>query len=89
MDLVLLLLLGLLLFGAKRLPDIARSLGSGLRELKDAVGGEGGLQEAVKQVVEIRDAASPSNIARKAIMGPSEGQGSPSASERADTDTTR
>ncbi len=36
---VLLLLIALLLFGAKRLPEIGRSLGSGMREFKDSVGG--------------------------------------------------
>jgi sec-independent protein translocase protein TatA len=36
---VLLLLIALLLFGAKRLPEIGRSLGSGMREFKDAVTG--------------------------------------------------
>jgi sec-independent protein translocase protein TatA len=37
----LLILLGvvLLVFGAKRLPEIGRSLGTGLREFKDAIGG--------------------------------------------------
>jgi sec-independent protein translocase protein TatA len=34
-----LLLLALLLFGAKRLPEIGRSLGSGMREFKDSVTG--------------------------------------------------
>ena len=34
---VLLLLIALLLFGAKRLPEIGRSLGSGMREFKDSV----------------------------------------------------
>jgi sec-independent protein translocase protein TatA len=34
-----LLLLALLLFGAKRLPEIGRSLGSGMREFKDSVSG--------------------------------------------------
>ena len=37
MHIVLLLLIALLLFGAKRLPEIGRSLGSGLREFKDSV----------------------------------------------------
>jgi sec-independent protein translocase protein TatA len=37
--LVLLLLIALLLFGAKRLPEIGRSLGHGMREFKDSVGG--------------------------------------------------
>jgi sec-independent protein translocase protein TatA len=32
----------LLVFGAKRLPEIGRSLGSGMREFKDSVSGNGG-----------------------------------------------
>jgi sec-independent protein translocase protein TatA len=35
--LVILLGLALLLFGAKRLPEIGRSLGSGMREFKESV----------------------------------------------------
>ena len=35
--LALLLLIALCLFGAKRLPEIGRSLGSGMREFKDSV----------------------------------------------------
>jgi sec-independent protein translocase protein TatA len=38
-DLAMLLLLALLLFGAKRLPEIARSLGVGMREFKDSIEG--------------------------------------------------
>jgi sec-independent protein translocase protein TatA len=34
-----LLLLALLLFGAKRLPEIGRSLGTGMREFKDSLTG--------------------------------------------------
>jgi sec-independent protein translocase protein TatA len=37
MHIAILLLLALLLFGAKRLPEIGRSLGSGMREFKDSV----------------------------------------------------
>jgi sec-independent protein translocase protein TatA len=36
---ILLLLIALLLFGAKRLPEIGRSLGTGMREFKDSVSG--------------------------------------------------
>jgi sec-independent protein translocase protein TatA len=36
-EIILLLLVALLLFGAKRLPEIGRSLGSGMREFKDSV----------------------------------------------------
>ena len=39
MEIVLLLLPALLLFGARRLPDIVRGLGTGLREFKDSVSG--------------------------------------------------
>jgi sec-independent protein translocase protein TatA len=38
-EIILLLLLALLLFGAKRLPEIGRSLGSGMREFKESVTG--------------------------------------------------
>ena len=37
---VILLLIALLLFGAKRLPEIGRSLGSGMREFKNSVSGK-------------------------------------------------
>jgi sec-independent protein translocase protein TatA len=37
---VLLLLIALLLFGAKRLPEIGHSLGKGMREFKGALTGE-------------------------------------------------
>ena len=39
-QLILLLVVALLLFGAKRLPEIGRSLGSGMREFKDSVTGK-------------------------------------------------
>jgi sec-independent protein translocase protein TatA len=38
-EIILLLLVALLLFGAKRLPEIGRSLGTGMREFKDSVTG--------------------------------------------------
>ena len=39
--LVFLLIVLLLVFGAKRLPEMGRSLGSGLRGFKEAIDGEG------------------------------------------------
>lgn len=33
-------LLAIVLFGAKRLPEIGRSLGTGMREFKDSIAGE-------------------------------------------------
>ena len=38
-EVVLLVVLLLLIFGAKRLPEIGRSLGRGMREFKDGVTG--------------------------------------------------
>jgi sec-independent protein translocase protein TatA len=57
---VLLLLIALLLFGAKRLPEIGRSLGSGMREFKDSVTGSPNAEElslpvAVEPPVAARD----------------------------------
>ena len=45
-EIILLLLLALLLFGAKRLPEIGRSLGRGMREFKDSVSGVDGKDDA-------------------------------------------
>ncbi len=39
MEMLLILLVVLLLFGAKRLPELARGLGQGIREFKGAVDG--------------------------------------------------
>lgn len=39
-ELLLLGVVALLLFGPKRLPEMGRSLGKGLREFKDSVSGE-------------------------------------------------
>jgi sec-independent protein translocase protein TatA len=38
-EIVIVLLVLLLLFGAKRVPQVARSLGTGMREFKDAITG--------------------------------------------------
>jgi sec-independent protein translocase protein TatA len=46
MHIAILLLLALLLFGAKRLPEIGRSLGTGMREFKDSVTHQTSLPEA-------------------------------------------
>ncbi len=39
-EMILILVVLLLLFGAKRLPEMGRSLGSGMREFKNAVTGK-------------------------------------------------
>jgi sec-independent protein translocase protein TatA len=39
-ELVIVLVIVLLIFGAKRLPEIGRSLGGGMREFKDSISGK-------------------------------------------------
>ncbi len=43
--LIFLAILGLLVFGPKRLPEIGRSLGMGLREFKSTIGGVTGMTD--------------------------------------------
>ena len=40
MELVIILIVVLIVFGPKRLPDLGRSLGRGMREFKDSVTGK-------------------------------------------------
>ncbi len=47
---ILLLLIALLLFGAKRLPEIGRSLGKGMREFKDSVSGHDDTEPSVHEL---------------------------------------
>jgi sec-independent protein translocase protein TatA len=52
----------LLVFGARRLPEIGRSLGSGMREFKDSISGESKqatLPPATQQPAETPAAAAP------------------------------
>ena len=62
-ELLILLLVLLLVFGAKRLPEMGRSLGKGMREFKDSVMG---VEEAVTPTtptptrVELPSAPAPS-----------------------------
>jgi sec-independent protein translocase protein TatA len=39
MELIVVLVVALLVLGPKRLPDVGRSLGAGMREFKDSVAG--------------------------------------------------
>ena len=41
LEIIIVLVVVLLIFGPKRLPDLGRSLGSGMREFKDSVTGRG------------------------------------------------
>jgi sec-independent protein translocase protein TatA len=40
-ELIIVLVIVLLIFGPKRLPSLARSMGTGMREFKDSIAGKG------------------------------------------------
>ena len=65
LELVIILVVVLVIFGPKRLPDLGRSLGSGMREFKDSVTGKDDKR---------RDAArtAPRSPSRTAAATPSE-----------------
>jgi sec-independent protein translocase protein TatA len=63
LHLAFLLVLLLLVFGARRLPEIGRSLGSGLRGFRDALSGEG-KQPAVDGEPQATAAAEPPPLRR-------------------------
>jgi sec-independent protein translocase protein TatA len=57
-EILVLLLVALLIFGPKRLPEMGRSLGRGLREFKDSISGK---DDEVDEVsAELPSAASES-----------------------------
>ena len=49
-EIMLLGLVALILFGPKRLPEMGRGLGKGMREFKDSISGEHGLSESTLDV---------------------------------------
>jgi sec-independent protein translocase protein TatA len=40
MELIIVLVIALVVIGPKRLPEVGKSLGRGMREFKDSIGGE-------------------------------------------------
>jgi sec-independent protein translocase protein TatA len=59
LELVLILVVVLLLFGAKRLPELGRSLGSGMKEFKDSVTGKDGGSGEPRTELEPGEAPQP------------------------------
>ena len=58
-ELMILLVVLLLIFGAKRLPEMGRSLGKGMREFKDSVTG---VEEAVSTTEPPATTARPAEL---------------------------
>jgi sec-independent protein translocase protein TatA len=61
-EIILLLLLALLLFGAKRLPEIGRSTGKAMREFKDSVAGKDSDDEPAELPVKTTDTTTDTTI---------------------------
>src|SRR4029079_10139647 len=66
MELLLLGLLAVVIFGPAKLPEIGRSIGRATREFKESISGTG-IQEALDGVGDIRSAMSPTNLAKAAM----------------------
>ncbi len=50
-EVFIIVLIILLLFGAKRIPDLAKGVGKGVREFKDAMSGvQSGIKESINEV---------------------------------------
>ncbi len=63
LELVVVLVIALVILGPKRLPDAARSLGSGLRGFKDSLGGLSDDRKALAQAPAESEAPSASTAA--------------------------
>jgi sec-independent protein translocase protein TatA len=59
MELIIVAIIALLVLGPKRLPDAGRSLGRGMREFKDAIGGGGDRDDAHEDDDDVKPAATP------------------------------
>ena len=64
---VLILLIALLLFGGKRLPEIGRSLGSGMREFKDSLMGDNKAPEPPQQLPSPETTPAPQPTERETV----------------------
>jgi sec-independent protein translocase protein TatA len=76
LELIIVLVIVLVIFGPKRLPGLGRSLGSGLREFKDSLSGKDGDGE------KDRAAAEPEGIGRPADPSASKGAEDDAAEEK-------
>jgi TatA/E family protein of Tat protein translocase len=69
MEIILVLVVAVLLFGPAKIPEMARSLGRATREFKDSVSGTG-ITEALGDMNDVRTAVKPSNLAKAAMPAP-------------------
>ena len=48
-EIIIVLVIALVIFGPKRLPELGRSLGNGMREFKDSISGKSSEEEKLEQ----------------------------------------
>jgi sec-independent protein translocase protein TatA len=78
LELGIVLLIVLVIFGPKRLPGLGRQLGAGMREFKDAITGKKDSDDEVADVIDRPDAD-----ARRALGQPADEPADERADERA------
>jgi sec-independent protein translocase protein TatA len=66
-EIAILLLVALLVFGPKRLPEMGRSLGKGMREFKDSVSGKDDADEPRKLASAVAVEDEPGATSAKAL----------------------
>ena len=79
-ELIIILVIVLVLFGASRVPELGRSLGSGMRNFKDAVTGRGGdddEDEPRQEPAQLGPASTPSQAAEPRQPAPGDASGVP------------
>ena len=83
-EIIIVLVIVLIIFGPKRLPDLGRSLGSGMRNFKDSVTGKDGDDEAERpelSAAEARRVDEPATGTPEAVPT----GGAPTAAPRGDS----
>jgi sec-independent protein translocase protein TatA len=60
LELAIVLIIALVIFGPKRLPELGRSVGKGIREFRSSVSGKGNDEEESPQPARIEGAEKPS-----------------------------
>lgn len=63
LELAIVLIIALVIFGPKRLPDLGKSLGSGMREFKDSITGKDEDEKQIEETKEALQSESPATTA--------------------------
>jgi sec-independent protein translocase protein TatA len=82
LELLLLGLLAVIIFGPQKLPEIGRSIGRSMREFKDSVSGVTDVKDAISGVNEVRSAMTPTNLAGAFVPGVKDVQESVAATKK-------